>query len=84
MSGVSNGGELRFGDAVCQNLRGSGVHLENEFFGVGGAVAPEAEAVALNQRGDFVGVQLVGVGVFRLQRPEHVFGNPQHVFDRHV
>ena len=26
----------------------------------------------------------VGVGILRLQRPENVLRNPQHVFDRHV
>lgn len=49
-----------------QEITANDASLKRAYPVICGAVAPEAEAVTLNQRGDFVGVQLVGVGVFRL------------------
>ena len=57
---------MRLRNAVRQDLRGTGEHLESIGFGVRGAVAPEAETVTLDKRRDFVVVQLVGVAVFCL------------------
>ncbi|EHI1004802.1 hypothetical protein J1C09_000092 [Escherichia coli] len=60
------------------------IHLKDVGVRFRCAVAPEAEPVATNNGRDFFVVEAVGIAVFGLQRPEHMPGHSQHIFNRNV
>ncbi|MOA63113.1 hypothetical protein D3C78_1887310 [compost metagenome] len=73
MHGLVHRAHLRAGHGVGQHLRGAGVVLESELRIVAaGAAAPESKAALVDQRGDFVAVEVIGIGHRVLQIPEHV------------
>ncbi|EMH75787.1 hypothetical protein EHI8A_239660 [Entamoeba histolytica HM-1:IMSS-B] len=76
---------MRLGHGVSQHLGGAGVVLEGEQrILAGGAGAPEAIAVVVDQRGDLVAVEVVAVGRGVLQIPEDVLADPGHAVHGHV
>ncbi|MNP15059.1 hypothetical protein D3C76_1073990 [compost metagenome] len=76
---------MGLGHGVRQHLGGAGVVLERkQRIGAAGARAPEAVAALVDEGGDVVLVEVVGVGGRVLQVPEDVGGDAGHAVDRDV
>ena len=76
---------MPLGHRVGQHLGGAGGSLKIELAVLlCRAVAPEAVARGLDQRGDVGFVQDARVSVWALQVPEHVFAGTHHAVDGHI